>query len=120
MLKHYVTFLYPGAFFPEESSYEVQSRDPEELEIPKGAYAFYFSDREEEVKNNETLTGPFKNISKRHYIEGKVYSLDEIKILFPDKEILISNMEGSYSHVVRCKPGNFQPFEEGDVLWMPN
>lgn len=119
MTKHYVTFLYPGILFPEESTYEVETRDPAKLDIPKGAYAFTFHDQEVTTFEGETLTGKPKNHSARYYIADNacVYTLEEVKNLFPDKRILISNMEGNgYKRVIRCNKGNFQPFEDDDVL----
>lgn len=46
MLKHYVTFLYPGSFMPEESTKEIKSRD-EKIKAPETCFAYYLWDREE-------------------------------------------------------------------------
>ena len=63
MLKHYVEFSYPGAFFSEYSSEEIAERKAELVKVPEGAFAYRFYDREEGEVDGETLCGERKNYS---------------------------------------------------------
>lgn len=113
MTKNYVTFLFPGSLFPEETVKEIVFGMPE---IPKGCFAYYLWDREEVVLDGETLYGKPKNITGRYYF-GKELSLDEVKRLYPDAKTLHFNMQANkYKTVVRTRCGNFQPLEEKDTI----
>lgn len=114
MLKHYVAFLYPGSFFPEEKSKEIKSRD-EKIEIPDGCFAYYFWDREEVLMGKELLVGKEKNRSGRFYL-GETLTLEEIE-KSPGCEILASNMRvNAWPVVVKTRMGNYQPVLENDVV----
>lgn len=117
----YVTVMYPGSFFPEESTRRVNSRDPDELlkTLEPGAFAFQFFDRTEMEVAGETLTGQPQNQSGTFYI-GKEYSLAEVKAEFgasKERRILIGNLEGNnYARAVHCRTRNWRPLLEGDVV----
>lgn len=118
MLKHYVEYVYPGCIVSESSKREVTDRIPElaREKMPEGAFGFRFMDRQEMTSNGETLSGEFKDIGSWHY-EGTMYTIEEVKSLFPDKEILISNMEcNHWNRVVKTKFGQFINLNDGDVV----
>lgn len=116
MLKHYVEFSFPGAFFSEYSVKEVAERNPELITVPEGAFAYRFFDRIETVVDGETLTGERKNFSPFTYF-GTAYTLEEVKAQFPEYTILISNMEcNGWNRVVKTLRGNWQPLGEGDTV----
>lgn len=116
MLKHYVQFSYPGAFFSEHSTEEIAERNAELVKVPEGAFAYQFYDREEVEVDGETLRGECKNYSGFTYF-GKAYTLEEVKSEFPQYTTLISNMEcNGWNKVVRTRRGNWQPIEEGDIV----
>ncbi len=57
------------------------------------------------------------NVSPMHYYGGKLYTVEELKREFPDSHTLISNIEGNgYPKAIRCRTGNWQPFEKTDVF----
>lgn len=115
MLQHYVTFLYPGLLFPNESSIKINSRD-DKFEIPKECFAYYFRDREEVEQDGELLTGDWKNVSGRFYF-GEIFDEEMVKALVPDNKILLSNMRGNgWKELVKTRRGNFQPILENDKV----
>lgn len=118
-LIHYLTYFYPGSFFSEEESKEIPKRNVASAikGASPGAFAFQFYDRTKIVVDGETLWGPVKNKSPKHYIGGRVYTLSEVEATFPTEKILISNMRGNgYKRVIKTRRGNFQPLGEHDVL----
>lgn len=109
-LVHYVTFYYPGTFFSETSSTKIKNREVK-IEIPEGAFAYMFWDREETKSGKETLTGKEKNLTGYFYPQGRLHTLADVKKNFPQHTTLISNMEiNKYKQVVETKQGNWQPF----------
>lgn len=114
MTKTYVEIFYPGSFFPETKVQEVKDRTP--IDLPNGAFAFSFFDREETKINGEVLYGKEKNRSGRFYA-GELFTLEEVKEKFPENRILISNLENNgYDRVVKTIRGNFQPFTSNDTM----
>jgi hypothetical protein len=116
MLKHYVTFFYPGAFVAEIDLQEVKDRDPSKVNVPDSCYAFQFFDRNEIVDGDEVLKGEPKNYSGNYYF-GKVLTLAEVKQKFPEERTLIANMEcNHWDRVVHTICGNFRPFRGLDEI----
>jgi hypothetical protein len=115
MTQHYVKFLFPGSFWPEEQSKKISSRD-EKFDIPKECFAYEFYDREEGELNGELVYGEIKNKSGRHYF-GEVLTAKEVEEKYPDSRILLTNMRvNNWETVVRTRRGNFQPLAENDVV----
>lgn len=114
-LKHYVCFLSPGSFVPNEKWQEIKSRK-DKIDAPDNCFAYYFFDREEVEKDGELLLGKEKNQSGRYYF-GKVMTAEEIEKTVPDSGILLSNMRiNNWPTVVRTRMGNFQPLEKNDTV----
>lgn len=115
MLKHYVTFLFPGSFYPEETIVQIDSREST-FDIPGNCFAYYLWDRIEVVQGDETLYGERKNKTGRFYF-GEVLTIDDVKSKYPESKILISNMEmNNWKKIVRTRRGNFQPIEAADTV----
>ena len=117
----YVEFLYPGSFMSESSTREVKTRDTSKVKVPKNAFCFSFFDILSVVVeadgNKVKLTSERVNMSPKHYYGGRLYTVAELKRDFPGERILISNIEGNgYKKAIRCRTGNWQPFEETDVF----
>ena len=58
------------------------------------------------------------DVSPYNYLDGDVYTLEQVKAMNGDKT-LIANMESNdWSHVIRCRTGNWQSFEpdRGDIV----
>ncbi len=120
--KTYVHFLSPGSFFPEESEIEVTDRDVDTLEIPNGCFAFNFFDivevtcQDDMGKVIKTHSNPL-NESSRYYVNGTIMTKEEIGTQEGFDSILFRNMESNgWEEIVKCKTGNFQPFNEGDSI----
>jgi hypothetical protein len=120
----YVQYLYPGTFFPESSVLPVVTRDPqrEARQAPESVFAFTYFDRAatEIVINGVgrvTLrSGDFRRTG-RYYIDAEQFTPAAVEALPGDHKILASNMRGNgYEFVLRCRTGNWQPLENGDVL----
>jgi hypothetical protein len=119
----YVEYLHPGAFFPEESSRAVPERDPGRIarESPDDAFAFRFYDvvtmtvtvGREQVE----LRGKAIHATGRYYIDAEKLTPADVEALPGDHAILLSNMRGNgWGVILRCRTGNFQPLEAGDVI----
>jgi len=119
----YAEYLYPGVFLPEEFSAEVPERDPQKVarEAPDGVFAFRFYDiatttvtvgGEEIETRSERL-----NQSGRYYIDAEKLTAADVEALPGDHSILLSNMRGNgWDPILRCRPGNFQPLQDGDEI----
>jgi hypothetical protein len=117
--KTYVTFFYPGSFFPETSIREVAERSLTPDEIPNGCYAYRFHSQVEGTLDGEKVVGSPKDYSGMFYI-GEVLTLEQVKEKYPTNKILISNIEGNgWDVVVRTRLGNFQPLSQGDKVISP-
>lgn len=119
--KTYIEFVYPGIFFNESSTKQVQSRDTTRVEVPDGAFGFRFFDiLEATVKANGKavkLTSARVNESPMHYYGGRIYTRAEVVREVPNNRKLLSNMDGNgWDKVIKTRTGNFQPFEKTDVF----
>lgn len=117
MLKHYVEFLLPGAFFPEDETREVANRIPAHLsKIPESTYALSFFDVEEqETESGEVLHGRAKNRSLTIFF-GRVYTPSQIAKLEGKDSILYRNVVGNgFRHGIKCVAGNWQAFNKPDI-----
>lgn len=115
----YVAYQHPGSFFSEESVKPVDARNPQQQanDAPDTAFAFFYFDIVTTVVNVEgerieTSSGR-RNITKTYYIDAELLTSDQVAALPGDHSILLSNMRGNgWDPIVRCRTGNFQPFEE--------
>lgn len=88
---------------------------------PSNAYAFTYHDivmttvlvdgRETTVRSEPI------NVSGRYFIDGERFNVHQIAALPGDHRVLLDNVRSNgWTHVVRCRAGNFQPFEDGDQI----
>lgn len=122
-IQHYVKFLYPGAFFSEESSKKIKDRNLVEIlsDLPPNAFAFQFYDhkvftatREDGMKMKDVEV---VDESGMYYPGGAAFTLDEIKAMGESHKILAANMKGNgWPKVVKTRCGNFQPLNDNDVV----
>lgn len=116
----YAELAYPGSFFPETTTVKVsQKTTAEELfkeRGSKGCYRIDFFTRTEEKRGDDVLVG--KSVKeKKHYLYGTGYTIEQLKKLEEDHRILISNCEcNGWKGAVRCKPGNWQPWDDNTVI----
>ena len=119
----YVEYLFPGVLFPEESAHSVTERNPGRIarEAPEGVFAFRFYDV---VTTTATTAGGEQvklrsgavNSTGRYYIDAEKLTAADVEALPGDHRILLSNMRGNgWDVILRCRTGNFQPLESGDV-----
>lgn len=114
----YVAYQHPGSFFSEESVKPVGTRDPQQQanDALDNAFAFFYFDVVKSIvdiegERIETSSGR-RNISKTYYVNAELLDYDAVSALPGDYAILLSNMRGNgWSAIVRCRTGNFQPFE---------
>lgn len=119
----YVEYLYPGSFFSEESAHPVPARDPARIarEAPDGVFAFRFYDiatTTVTVGGQDVATrSSALNATGRYYIDAEKLTYADVEALPGDHRILLSNMRGNgWDPILRCRPGNFQPLENCDVI----
>lgn len=122
----FIEFFYPGSLFSESSDRQVKNRDKPKR-IPKNAYSYRFYDKvkitiegEDAWTKDEVFWRKAKNFSGQHFIDGEKFTLVQLKKKYGKDDnyaILISNMKcNRWKHVVKCKTGNWQPFEKGDKI----
>ena len=118
-----VVYDLPGFFVSEQFSRVVDIRDPRRAaeSAPQNAYTFTFHDIVEAtvlVEGQETTvrSKPI-NVSGRYFIDGERLNIHQVGMLPGDHRVLLDNMRGNgWTHVVRCRTGNYQPFEDGDQI----
>lgn len=133
-VKHWAKYLIPGSLFPEDEVQQLDERSVEAaMEVaPHGAYCFTLYDTA--IADFDFDAGLFKvipipqNESERIYMGGQVFTCDELRALAveegdPSKyRILIANVtrypdgQPVEGRAIRCRTGNWQPFEDDDVL----
>ena len=119
--KTYIKFLYQGSIYSESSTREVKSRDVSKVKVPKNAFGFEFFDILSVVVDADGKKIQLKskriNASPMHYYGGKLYAVAELEREFPNERILISNIKASDNQkAIRCRTGNWWPFEKTDVF----
>lgn len=116
----YVRFDYPGTFVDESSMTKRTTDDPEQIEVPKGAFAFRFCERTEVEADGETLLGEWQYDDRTFYAPGsRIVTLAEVKAgaIEGDCNILISNMEcNGWDRIVQTNRGNCKPYQENDYV----
>ena len=112
----YVEFFFPGVMFDESSVKEVTNRDTKGVNVPNGAFGFRFFDVKTTEEDGVKMESDRLNESPMYYYGGRVMTLADVRREMPDSHTLISNMRGNgYKRVIRCRTGNFKPFQKGDV-----
>ncbi len=122
-LRERAEYFYPGSMVNEASSEDVNGRSLQQLASEADSYAFAVRTYKDVVGKVEVegaiveiKSAPF-NISGLAYIDGEVFTLDDVKNQFPEHRTLISNMEGNrWDKVVRSRCGNWQPFNNDDSI----
>ena len=119
----YITYLYPGSFFPEFSSKRVNS-DKLPTEVPSDCFGFYLEETEFAVDGNgREFEGDTKRLGKT-YIIGEAIHVDKIPDVQIDgrsNNILKSNISGNSPTKTGIKThlGNWQMEDEYHVAISP-
>lgn len=120
--KTFVEFRFPGIMVTEKMVREVTERAPEKIEVPEDAFAFTFFDRFQGMVKDEdqeipVSSGPVNRSKGVYYIGGQTMTKEEILAQVPDPATLISNLEDEGCDcAIKTRMGNFQPFEDDDIL----
>ena len=121
VLHPYAEYYFPGILFSESTTLKLEHGGAEEAakRAPENAFAFRLFELPEVPKDTDEfqVIPKRKNESKMHYLDGTLHSVEEVESWGEEHRILASNMRGnSWNTVVKCRTGNYQPFEAGDVL----
>lgn len=136
-MKHWAKYWTPGSFFAEDQAKELSDRsvDAALTRAPDSAFAFVLYDTA--IADFEFDAGLFRvfpisqNESAKYYIGGEVFTCDDLRALAVEEgdakkyDILIANVTryrgGSAveGRAIRCRTGNWQPFEDDDLLVEP-
>jgi hypothetical protein len=111
-------YLYPGIFMPEEVIVTVADRTPNDaylVEHPK-CFCFQFYDQEIFTIDGKQVYGKTSNYSKRFYVNGKVFTAEEIERDFADHHNLVLNAK-DYGKLCYCRAGNWQPFDDNAEIY---
>lgn len=120
-MKHIVEYLLPGFMWPEETIRELPERSVKAAvkKAPERAFCFTLYDIEEAPyfgPDYKIVPVP-KNKSGRYYLGGEIFTIDQVRVLYGDDSILLSNMQNNdWDRIIRCNTGNWQPFTESDTL----
>jgi len=116
--RRFVNFLAPGSLYAEESRVETDETDPLKIDVPESAFAFYFSEFYEAMCQDKRLVSQSEKTSGRYYPGGQILTLKDVKREHPEKDILARNMEYNegWNPAVLTRRGNWQPFEDDDVI----
>lgn len=87
------------------------------MNIPDGAYAVRFFDiATAEVEGIPTKSDRL-NVSPKHFLGGRVMTLEEVEREMPDERILIGNMTvNRWNAVIHTRSNHYLPFDQDDVL----
>jgi hypothetical protein len=117
VLKMYVKYLLLGAFFAEQETKEIKTRDVKLAlkMMPKDCYAFSFYDVVSVKKDGENLQGSAKNHSGLFYPDAEKIHWSDIPPT-PANSILISNIKtnGFNGYGIKTRTGNWQWLEKDD------
>lgn len=119
---HQAVYLTPGSLFPEDQTVTLSAYAIAEAveKAPRYAYQFTLHDVEvrtgiieDEVIENRKIV----NRSGKFFLGGEIFTLSDVKGWGREFSILAGNMEcNGWPKVIKCRTGNFQPFEDGDVV----
>jgi hypothetical protein len=112
-------FLIPGSLFPESTCITLDTLDPDAIakRAPRGAFCFttYEITEAPDLGPEYTVTSRPRNRSGRFYLGGELHDIDQVRALGLDT--LVANMRANgWATVIKCRTGNWQPFEPGDQL----
>jgi hypothetical protein len=124
VIKRYVEFFYRGIIIDETTTHEVGHSDPNQITVPRGAFAFRFFNIVEMPavgRKGVTLRSDGIDFSKKYYVGGRVMTLADVEREMPSDTGLIRNMRNNgFERVIRTSQGNFQPFDKDCVLLSDN
>jgi hypothetical protein len=121
--KTYITYLFPGTFFPEIESKQVEETEVPN-EIPADCYGFYFTQTEYviDTQTKKKFTGDSKKVGKTYLIGESIY-IDDIPPMDrgQDTDILKSNIRNNspFKRGVKCHTGNWQIDDETVIVLSP-
>ncbi len=121
MRKTYVDYSVPGSFFAEHDVREVSNRNVDEAvkNAPNGAFVFSFYDIVTVEQDGVELESKPLERSSNYYIDAQVLTVADIEAMNADDSyrILLINMRcNDWSSVLKCRTGNFQPMQDGDIV----
>lgn len=120
--KTYIEFLYPLTFHDRCLTRKVKTRDLSRVKTPKDAIGFRFFDIFSTVVVDVDgmvveLTSERINVSPTYYRGGKLYTVAELKRDFPNRHMLIMNIEDNgYKRVIRYRNNRWLPLKETDIF----
>lgn len=120
-IEHRATYYIPGTLFPETVTKKLDARSVDEAvsKAPSSAYCFELFDvlPPPDLGPEFSVTSKPLNKSARFFIGGKLFTVEEVEREYPELGILASNMRcNDYKVVIRCRTGNWQPFQMEDTL----
>lgn len=129
---HRAEFQLPGFMFTENVTREIPTRDDADVlaVAPDHAFAFRVCDVPAVVPNMDgfTVTPIPYNWGPRTFIGGDVFDVDMIESddrlradlgLSDDRTLIANARSNGWPRVIRCRTGNWQPFEDDDRVVEP-
>ena len=118
----FITYLYPGSFFPEESSKQVKTSDIPKT-IPSDCFGFKFHQTDVVIEDDgKEYVGKSKSIGKT-YIIGESIHVDNIPLIDrgQDTDTLKSNVRNNSptKTAIKTHLGNWQMEDDCHVSISP-
>jgi len=118
--KTFVTYFYAGVFVADTSTREIKNKNGRQR-FPPGAFAYQFYNHDYIIMpdGKNVPMGDDYDCSGLHYrAEGSnIYTLEQVKKLFPKEKVMISNMEcNGYKKVIKTHIGNWRELNEEDKI----
>jgi len=118
----FITYLYPGAFFPEELTKQVKTSDIPK-KVPSDCFGFKFYQTDVVIDDNgKEYIGKSKSIGKT-YIIGESIHVDDIPLIDrgQDTDTLKSNIRNNSptKTAIKTHLGNWQMEDGGHVSISP-
>lgn len=117
----YIAYIYSTDLYRGDSIRKVKTRDTSMIKVPKNICAFGFFDiisATASIKGKKVrIKSKRINISPTYYCGGKVYTIAELKLKFPDAEEAICNIEeDKIKKIIVCSDGAWYEFENNDIV----
>lgn len=117
MRKHFVEIQHHGTVVSEYSTHEVESRNPDLVELTGRAYAFRFFDEEHGTVNGKDVKSVPINQSPWHYLFGsRIIDLATAEKEFVNEETLLQNMRGNGYNVIILPGGRMFSVENDAII----
>lgn len=113
----YIAHLSAGLIVPDESTTQIEARDPQlhARLASANVFAFFYFDTTHTTANvngrDVAMTSDRHSISTKYYIDGNVLTIDEVRDMDDSVELLKTMKSNGFRAVVELRTGRMLPFD---------